>query len=55
VRSFVEYQRRVIAELERQAEAEGFEVVEGTGTVEEVYPELLSRVEALLGDGGGVR
>ncbi|HLF06833.1 MAG TPA: thymidylate kinase [Thermoplasmata archaeon] len=53
VRSFVEYQRRVIAELERQAETEGFEVVDGGGTIEEVYPELLSRVETLLGDGGG--
>ena len=49
VHSFLEYQRRIGQELERQAAEQGFVVVDGNGPVDEVYPQILARVENLLG------
>jgi thymidylate kinase len=55
--SFVEYQRRLLAQFDSMVEAYGFEVVDASGGIEEVFEDLKQRIarvvepEGVLGTG----
>jgi thymidylate kinase len=46
--SFVEYQRRLLKEFDSMVETYGFEVIDASGSVEEVFEDLKERVDRLL-------
>jgi dTMP kinase len=47
--SFVEYQGRLLTQFDKMVEAYGFEVVDASRPVEEVFDDVKSRVARLLG------
>jgi dTMP kinase len=46
--SFVEYQGRLMAQFDKMADGYGFEVIDGSGSIEEVFDELKNRVARVL-------
>lgn len=42
--SFVEYQRRLLAQFDNMVEAYGFDVVDASGSIEEVFEDLKQRI-----------
>ena len=46
--SFLEYQRRLLKEFDSMAETYGFEVVDASRSIEEVFEDLTGRVARLL-------
>ena len=43
--SFVRYQRWLLGEFDKMVETYGFEIVDASGTIEEVFPRLRDRIE----------
>lgn len=46
--SFVEYQGRLMAQFDKMADGYGFEVIDASGSIEEVFDELKNRVARVL-------
>jgi dTMP kinase len=46
--SFVEYQGRLTAQFDKMADGYGFEVIDGSGSIEEVFDELKNRIARVL-------
>jgi dTMP kinase len=43
--SFVRYQKCLLAEFDKMVEIHGFEIVDASGSIEEVFEQLRDRVE----------
>jgi dTMP kinase len=50
--SFVNYQTRLLGEFDRMVEAYGFNVIDASRPVEEVFEDLRSRIERLVEKNG---
>ena len=50
--SFVRYQKWLLAEFDKMVENYGFQVVDASGTIEEVFEDLRSRVERAVAKNG---
>src|SRR5438309_4244589 len=50
--SFVRYQKWLLAEFDKMVENFGFEIVDASGTVEEVFENLRERVDRVIGRNG---
>jgi dTMP kinase len=50
--SFVRYQKLLLAEFDKMVENFGFEIVDASGTVEEVFENLRERVDRVIGRNG---
>ena len=50
--SFVSYQKWLLAEFDKMVENYGFQVVDASGTIEEVFEDLRSRVERAVAKNG---
>ena len=50
--SFVNYQKWLLAEFDKMVENFGFEIVDASGTVEEVFENLRERVDRVIGRNG---
>src|SRR5918995_165805 len=50
--SFVRYQKWLLAEFDKMVETHGFEIVDASGSVEEVFENLRGRVEHVVGRNG---
>jgi thymidylate kinase len=46
--SFMRYQRWLLGEFDKMVETYGFEVVDASGTIEEVFEDLRRRVERVV-------
>jgi dTMP kinase len=46
--SFVEYQKRLLAQFDSMVEAYGFEVVDASGSIEEVFDDLKRRISRVV-------
>jgi dTMP kinase len=46
--SFVEYQTRILSEFDKMVDPYGFEVIEASGNIEQVFESIKTRVEPLL-------
>ena len=46
--SFVEYQSRLMAEFDKMVDQEGFEIVDASGSIEEVFDDLKQRIARVL-------
>jgi dTMP kinase len=46
--SFVEYQGRLMAQFDKMADGYGFEAIDASGSIEEVFDELKNRVARVL-------
>jgi dTMP kinase len=46
--SFVRYQRWLLGEFDKMVETYGFEIVDASGTVEEVFPRLRDRIQRII-------
>jgi dTMP kinase len=46
--SFVEYQSRLLAQFDKMVESYGFEVIDASGSIEEVFDELKNRIARVL-------
>ena len=53
--SFINYQRRVIGELDTLAREYRFETLDATRTVDEIAEHLAERVSTMIESGGGIR
>lgn len=51
--SFTEYQTRLLREFDKMVETYGFEVVDASGSIEEVFDDLKERVSRQLNSAGG--
>ena len=50
--SFVRYQRWLLVEFDKMVETYGFDIVDASGTVEEVFPRLRERIQRII-EGNG--
>jgi dTMP kinase len=50
--SFVRYQKLLLAEFDKMVETHGFEIVDASGTVEEVFENLRARVDRVVARNG---
>jgi dTMP kinase len=50
--SFVRYQKFLLAEFDKMVETHGFEIVDASGSVEEVFENLRQRVDRIVGRNG---
>jgi len=50
--SFIRYQKWLLAEFDKMVENYGFQIVDGSGAVEEVFEELRFRVERVVAQNG---
>jgi dTMP kinase len=50
--SFVRYQKWLLVEFDKMVENYGFQVVDASGTIEEVFEDLRSRVERAVAKNG---
>ena len=50
--SFVRYQKWLLAEFDKMVENYGFQVVDASGTIEDVFEDLRSRVERAVAKNG---
>jgi dTMP kinase len=50
--SFVRYQRWLLSEFDKMVETYGFEIVDASGPVEEVFPDLRDRVMRIVDSNG---
>jgi dTMP kinase len=46
--SFVEYQSRLMAEFDKMVDQEGFEIVDASGSIEEVFDDLKNKIARVL-------
>jgi dTMP kinase len=53
--SFINYQRRVIGELDSLAREYHFETIDATDSVDQIAEHLAGRVSAMIQSGGGIR
>jgi dTMP kinase len=49
--SFVEYQNRIMGQFDKMVEAYGFEVIDASHSIDEVFTDLKGRMEKILNDG----
>lgn len=52
--SFVRYQRWLLAEFDKMVESHGFDTVDASGTIEDVFEQLRGRVERVVARNGHV-
>src|SRR5262244_3100963 len=50
--SFVRYQKWLLAEFDKMVENYGFQIVDASGSVEEVFDDLRTRVERVVAQNG---
>ena len=50
--SFVRYQRWLLGEFDKMVETYGFEIIDASGTVEEVFQRLRDRIQRIVDDNG---
>jgi dTMP kinase len=50
--SFVKYQTGLLAEFDKMVESHGFDIVDASGTIEEVFEQLLDRVDRVIAQNG---
>jgi dTMP kinase len=50
--SFVRYQKWLLAEFDKMVETYGFEIIDASGSVEEVFESLRDRVEQVVARNG---
>ena len=50
--SFVRYQKWLLAEFDKMVETHGFEIIDASGSVEEVFKNLRDRVDRVIGRNG---
>ena len=48
--SFVEYQSRLLTQFDKMVEGYGFEVIDASGSIEDVFDDLKNRVSHALKD-----
>jgi thymidylate kinase len=50
--SFVRYQKWLLAEFDKMVENYGFQIVDASGTIEDVFEDLRARVERVVSQNG---
>ena len=50
--SFVRYQKWLLAEFDKMVEPNGFEIIDASSTVEEVFNHLRARIDSIVGRNG---
>jgi dTMP kinase len=50
--SFVRYQKWLLAEFDKMVENYGFQIVDASGTIEDVFEDLRARVERVVAQNG---
>ncbi|MEX0804392.1 MAG: hypothetical protein WD688_13910 [Candidatus Binatia bacterium] len=50
--SFVRYQRWLLAEFDKMVESDGFNIIDASGTIEEVFEQLRERVDGVIARNG---
>jgi dTMP kinase len=50
--SFVRYQRWLLAEFDKMVETHGFQIVDASGSIEEVFEDLRERVDGVVARNG---
>jgi hypothetical protein len=50
--SFVRYQRWLLGEFDKMVEIYGFEIIDASGTVEEVFARLRERIQRIVAPNG---
>ncbi len=53
--SFMRYQRWLLGGFDNMVETYGFDIVDASGTIEEVFPRLRDRIQRIVESNGYVR